>query len=54
MGKGKAAAASLPDGNALVSKLEPPPEAEQEDVEFVRASRGRRARQLESEDRANA
>jgi hypothetical protein len=31
----------------------PTPEAEQEDVEFVRASRGRRARQFESEDRAN-
>jgi hypothetical protein len=34
--------------------VHPTPEAEQEDVEFVRASRGRRARQLESEDRANA
>jgi hypothetical protein len=34
--------------------VDPTPEAEQEDVEFVRASRGRRARQLESEDRANA
>ena len=29
-------------------------EAEQEDVEFVRATRGRRARQLDSEDRADA
>jgi hypothetical protein len=32
----------------------PSPEAEREDVEFVRASRGRRARQLEAEDRADA
>lgn len=30
------------------------PEAEQEDIEFVRASRGRRARRLQAEDRTDA
>lgn len=52
----------LPDGQKVVviplssgeGNGRPSPEAEQEDVEFIRAGRGRLARQLRSEDEPHA